>query len=216
MHERDPAVSAPSIPHLLQQLINPLSNCLNSEVVLASIQAICLLLESCFCQENAANCLKVLESTLSFQFGAVWNDVLPIWSKVFEFGSKIGIANLPECEKIWKQIAELREADEIPCRSLLEKLLGSAISNFGPELILKCVPLGLDSPVIPLDFPRSWLLPVLKENIRSASLGFFAEEFLPLAKKLRQHIEFNEEKSPMAVKFYSAMEFQIWDLLVKF
>ena len=35
------------------------------------------------------------------------------------------------------------------------------------------------------DFPRSWLLPVLRSNIRETELAFFASYFLPLAARLR-------------------------------
>ncbi len=35
------------------------------------------------------------------------------------------------------------------------------------------------------DFPRSWLLPVLRNNIQQTELGFFTQYFLPLAAKLR-------------------------------
>ena len=35
------------------------------------------------------------------------------------------------------------------------------------------------------DFPRSWLLPVLRENVINTELAFFVEEFLPLAEKMR-------------------------------
>ncbi len=35
------------------------------------------------------------------------------------------------------------------------------------------------------DFPRSWLLPVLRSNIQQTELGFFTQYFLPLAAKLR-------------------------------
>ena len=36
-----------------------------------------------------------------------------------------------------------------------------------------------------LDFPRSWLLPVIRDNVMETELGFFTSYFLPLAARLR-------------------------------
>lgn len=37
----------------------------------------------------------------------------------------------------------------------------------------------------PLDFPRSWMLPAMKDHIRQSELGFFTAALLPLAGSLR-------------------------------
>lgn len=36
-----------------------------------------------------------------------------------------------------------------------------------------------------LDFPRSWLLPVIRDHVRETRLGFFTTYFLPLATTLK-------------------------------
>ena len=36
-----------------------------------------------------------------------------------------------------------------------------------------------------MDFPRSWLLPLMRQSVKDTELGFFASYFLPLASKLR-------------------------------
>lgn len=48
----------------------------------------------------------------------------------------------------------------------------------------------LTGPVLPppretLDFPRSWLLPVIRDHVRETRLGFFTTYFLPLATTLK-------------------------------
>lgn len=40
-----------------------------------------------------------------------------------------------------------------------------------------------------LDFPRSWLLPVLRDYVQGARLGFFTSYFLPLAATLKSRGE---------------------------
>lgn len=37
-----------------------------------------------------------------------------------------------------------------------------------------------------LDFPRSWLLPVIRDHVRETRLGFFTTYFLPLATTLKR------------------------------
>jgi hypothetical protein len=36
-----------------------------------------------------------------------------------------------------------------------------------------------------LDFPRSWLLPVIRDHVQETRLGFFTTYFLPLATTLK-------------------------------
>lgn len=57
-----------------------------------------------------------------------------------------------------------------------------------------------------LDFPRSWLLPVLRDNVQGARLGFFTSYFLPLAATLKSR---GEENSMVGV---SAVQSVLWDL----
>lgn len=38
----------------------------------------------------------------------------------------------------------------------------------------------------PFDFPRSWMLPLLRVHITHTELGYFAEALLPLANQLGQ------------------------------
>ena len=36
------------------------------------------------------------------------------------------------------------------------------------------------------NFPRSWMIPVIRDNVYNTELGFFTSYFLPLAAKFRQ------------------------------
>lgn len=55
-------------------------------------------------------------------------------------------------------------------------------------MLLGMLPAHRASPASPrenLDFPRSWLLPVIRDHVREARLGFFTTYFLPLATTLK-------------------------------
>ncbi len=59
--------------------------------------------------------------------------------------------------------------------------------------MLKAVPLQLDPEhkdvVGTHNFPRSWMLPVLRDSIEKDELSYFTEHFLQLAGKLRAKSE---------------------------
>lgn len=37
-----------------------------------------------------------------------------------------------------------------------------------------------------LEFPRSWLIPVIRDNVKNTQLAYFASYFLPLSSMLQQ------------------------------
>ena len=39
----------------------------------------------------------------------------------------------------------------------------------------------------PLDFPRSWLLVVMREHVRNTQLAFYLEQLLPLTGQMKQY-----------------------------
>ena len=55
------------------------------------------------------------------------------------------------------------------------------------RVVLEAVPLHLDKEVGSgsHDFPRSWMLPVMKEYIERTELAYFTQTMLPLAAQLR-------------------------------
>ena len=65
---------------------------------------------------------------------------------------------------------------------------GSAVSVLGPKAVLAAIPLNITGEETDLEFQSSWLLPLLRENIRHTELSHFTEYFLPLAARC-PHIE---------------------------
>jgi hypothetical protein len=52
------------------------------------------------------------------------------------------------------------------------------------RVVLSAVPLMLDRDTRSHDFPRSWILPVLKSHVESTELGYFRDTLMPLASSL--------------------------------
>ncbi len=84
--------------------------------------------------------------------------------------------------------------------------------------MLESVPLGITGAEgESLSFPRSWLLPVLRENVQKTELSFFVEYFLPLAEALREAANRCLSRSDaVGQKMYQLLENQVWALLPGF
>ncbi|KAJ9565398.1 hypothetical protein OSB04_001364 [Centaurea solstitialis] len=66
----------------------------------------------------------------------------------------------------------------------LQECLGSAVIAMGPEKLLEVLPITLD--VTDLTCSNTWLIPILKEYVAGASLGFFIEGIVPLAESFQE------------------------------
>jgi ribosomal RNA-processing protein 12 len=95
------------------------------------------------------------------------------------------------------------------------QVFASAIGSVGIFHVLSVVNLGIDpdAPVLPTDFRRSWLLPVLKRSIRNAPLSLFMRYFLGISVKLHARIA---SLQPLPAKLYGTVESQLWGLLPSF
>uniref|UniRef100_A0A2K6PJJ1 Ribosomal RNA processing 12 homolog n=1 Tax=Rhinopithecus roxellana TaxID=61622 RepID=A0A2K6PJJ1_RHIRO len=68
-----------------------------------------------------------------------------------------------------------------------------------------------------LDFPRSWLLPVIRDHVQETRLGFFTTYFLPLANTLKSKaMDLAQAGSTVESKIYDTLQWQIWTLLPGF
>ncbi len=111
-------------------------------------------------------------------------------------------------------LAERRAGDNFPFVNQLDYAVGKAIRVFGPAAVLTAIPHGItgdDGET--LDFPRSWLLPVLRENVQRTQLAYFVENFLPLSEKLRDAANRCINRSnDVGKKMYQLLENQVFFL----
>ncbi len=120
-------------------------------------------------------------------------------------------------DKCLASLANLRESDQFDYKKEADYAIGRAISTFGPRLVLTCIPLHITGDETKYDFPRSWLLPLLKDNIEGTELAYFVTHFLPLAKKLRERtFVFSRNKQLIEAKIFDNLQVQIWSLLPGF
>nr|POF18969.1 rrp12-like protein [Quercus suber] len=65
----------------------------------------------------------------------------------------------------------------------LRKCIGSAVIAMGPERILTLLPISLHADLTCLNI---WLIPILKDYVVEASLGYYIENVVPLAKSFER------------------------------
>jgi ribosomal RNA-processing protein 12 len=115
-------------------------------------------------------------------------------------------------EKCLSSLANLRESEQFDYKKEADFAIGRAIQTYGPKLVIDCIPLHITGDELvsnekienlffyyfifyyfifiwysrtTYDYPRSWMLPLLKENIEKTELSYFVEKLLPLSRKLK-------------------------------
>ncbi|KAH9489577.1 pre-rRNA processing protein [Bulinus truncatus] len=182
------------------------------------------LLQSCIDVEKATNSntlktcaqklIKTLETSLSYQFCSVWSLVFQLWSAAFLVLGKIAPRSLLMC---LTSMGELRDTPHFSFKGEMDYAIGNAVKAMGPSLVLEAIPLGITGENDNLEFPRGWLLPLLRDNVTHTELHFFASYFLPLAAKFKiKADQLSKERRIAESKIYDTLHFQIWSLLKGF
>ncbi|KAM8806123.1 RRP12-like protein [Eudromia elegans] len=157
---------------------------------------------------------RAVEEGLTYRFHAAWADVLQVLEIFFE---SCGKQCHPIMKKCLQSLCDLRLSPHFPYTAELDQAVGAAVGAMGPEVLLQAVPLEIDGQEETLDFPRSWLLPVLRDYVQDTRLGFFTSYFLPLAATLRSRaMEFAQAGKSLESKIYDTLQWQVWTLLPGF
>ncbi|GAB1302418.1 RRP12-like protein [Apodemus speciosus] len=161
-----------------------------------------------------AKMFRAVEEGLTYRFHAAWSSVLQLLGVFFE---ACGKQAHPVMKKCLQSLCDLRLSPHFPHTAALDQAVGAAVTSMGPEVVLQAVPLEIDGSEETLDFPRSWLLPVIRDHVRETRLGFFTTYFLPLATTLkRKAMDLAQAGSTVESKIYDTLQWQIWTLLPGF
>uniref|UniRef100_A0A7E4VCP7 NUC173 domain-containing protein n=1 Tax=Panagrellus redivivus TaxID=6233 RepID=A0A7E4VCP7_PANRE len=159
---------------------------------------------------GATKCLTILESSLNVQNTNLWKYVLQCMTILFNESKKA--VDSPIFEKVLNTLANLREKDDCFCKSEIDAVIASAIRNVGLSRVVGIIELGIDpsAPVMPDDFKRSWMLPLLANNVRDESINYFVNSVIPVLVKLHERLD---KLPPVTSKLYAVIELQIWGIL---
>lgn len=93
--------------------------------------------------------------------------------------------------------------------------MGAAIRSMGPETVLNVI--TLKKPNGDLNLDRSWLLPVLKENIKRSTLKYWLDEILPMAMSChKKSLRLAEVNDGIGSHSAELLYLQLWNLLHSF
>ncbi|XP_034040063.1 RRP12-like protein [Thalassophryne amazonica] len=156
----------------------------------------------------------IVEEGLSYRFHASWPFVLQILGCFYRIAGKQAH---PVMTKSLQALADLRSTHQFPFCGELDLAVGGAVESMGPDIVLSAVPLNITGYDDDLEFPRSWLVPVIRDNVKNTHLAFFTSYFLPLANTLRQRAEELEQAGQkLEAKVYQTLQLQIWTMLPGF
>ncbi|XP_053548481.1 RRP12-like protein [Bombina bombina] len=157
---------------------------------------------------------RVVEEGLSYKFHSSWAFVLQVLKTFFEVAGK---KCHPFMKKCLQSLADLRVSAHFPHTAELDQAVGAAVASMGPEVVLKAIPLQIDGKEDIGDFQRSWLVPVIRDNVKNTELGFFTRYFLPLASNIKTRAgELANDGRNLEAKIYETLQWQIWTMLPGF
>nr|CAG4650713.1 EOG090X00E0 [Simocephalus serrulatus]SVE94060.1 EOG090X00E0 [Simocephalus serrulatus] len=196
------------------------------EVVMSVTPSLSMLISQCLepaysqadtssVRSAAEKITRSIEQSLNYQTVKAWKYVIHLSTTLIE---GVGKSSPDILVSLIKSLASLRVSPRFPHEAEVDFAIGKAIRTCGPRFLLKCIPLGItgrekDS----YDFPYSWLLPILRENIQNTELGFFIEYFLPLAQTCRSRVpQCQEDQDRVGFRVFDLLQRQMWALLPGF
>ncbi|XP_053477234.1 RRP12-like protein [Ictalurus furcatus] len=157
---------------------------------------------------------SVVEEGLSYRFHASWPFVLQILGCFYRAAGKHAH---PVMMKSLQSLCDLRATPQFPFCGELDLAVGGAVESMGPQVVLSAIPLLITGTDDDLEFPRSWLIPVIRDNVKNTQLAYFASYFLPLSSMLQQRADQLEKAGQkLLAKVHQTLQLQIWTMLPGF
>ena len=167
--------------------------------------------EDVTCHDHIKALFKPIQQGLKYAYHESWAQVLHLLATFLEICQGSFADLFSTC---LQELADLRGSSNFSYINELDYVVGKAVRTLGPQRVLAQIPLDLESE----EFSRSWIFPVLRENIQHTNLAFFKTYFLPLAYECekRANEKLLSEKNEIGHKSYTLIVEQIWALLPGF
>jgi len=158
--------------------------------------------------------VEILGEGVKYQYSNACQTVLGVLVTTVEV---VGGNHPDTIKQLLVSLAQLRSSTNFTFSGEVDQVVGRAVAVVGPRAVLAAVPLNITGEETDYEFKSSWLLPVLRDNIKNTELGFFSEYFLPLAAKcLDRSIKSGQMGDKVGQKTYEVLTYQIWSLLPGF
>lgn len=100
-----------------------------------------------------------------------------------------------------------------------QSTLGIALRTLGPETVLEVLPLHLHEGLAGTEEARTWLLPLLRQHVRHARVGYWVEVLLPLARSMGAQAAAaakDAQNRKHEASVCATLEMQVWETLPSF
>lgn len=122
----------------------------------------------------------------------------------------------PDFLQVLEVVGNWRSNEEFnfPHNKKAEDFVAACVAEMGPEVVLSTLPLNLTGEGNKVG--RAWLLPILRDTVRLASLNFYQKQILPVVAEFERLLESSADKESMKCKVFQTVIDQIWSLLPAF
>ncbi|CAB3369668.1 Hypothetical predicted protein [Cloeon dipterum] len=204
--------------------------CLENDVTLISGSALalkvvvleCLLAKDVKLDADARRALKAatqssldsMEECLKFRHKATWKYAVHALQAIYQV---ISLENEAMLNRTLKLLAGIRQqadyVDEGDLCNEIDRAVGALVKNLGPELVLSKIPLQISGNETSLDFPSSWIIPVLKNHIEVTTLAFFHHEIIPKIEAcFKKWKELEKEGNVNGAHIFHLLFVQLWSI----
>ncbi|KAJ1799609.1 pre-rRNA processing protein [Coemansia sp. RSA 2399] len=164
--------------------------------------------------DGIGHIVKTLTSGLSYRYRESWALVFLLIAALFQ---RLGSFAHPSMDALMVEVANMRMEPEFQLKNEADAVLGAALRAVGPKVFLRILPLNIDAANRQNEVGRAWLLPIMKNHIRNAPLGYFKSTLLPIADSLAaQSLRFTAQGREIEAKVFVALCHQVWALLSGF
>ena len=121
--------------------------------------------EDSTCHDHIKALFKPIQQGLEYAFHQSWAQVLHLLATVLDICQGHFVDLFGTC---LQALADLRGSSHFSYINELDYVIGKAVRTLGPQQVLEQIPLDLKNE----EFSRSWIFPVLRENIRQVMYNF--------------------------------------------
>ncbi|CAN8064606.1 unnamed protein product [Agarophyton chilense] len=163
--------------------------------------------------------LSVLQNFVSDSFRTIWNEVLPVLKGYLENDMTAGSPVMSDSirkllRSLLKKRQEACDRDDRKGLDILQSLISSIARGGGASHIFEQCRLEYNEKE---HVTNAWLLPLLRDNIRGATVNLFSRACVPLATRLQEAlVSMRKQKRVIEAKNIANYVSQIWGLLPAF
>ena len=158
--------------------------------------------------------VAAVEAMLTVPYQSCWDVALSFVGRIARLVGEEHAAVVASCVR---EVGVLGSGVEHEWTAAIQECVGECIRALGPRAVLAAIPLGIVEAIDCGTEANAWLVYVLKKNVSGASLAFWGEHMLGLARQVgTKAAELKAGKDVERAVLVAALEHQLWQTLPAF